>query len=177
VQAERDRYFQAKMGQERTLSGNSYQSRLKGMSNAKRLEFGFQRATGPAKGVLTELRRIDPSGTRQISAVLETRCDALGWRLEHLGVTIGTVIHGPDLSQELSDEQVGAMKAVLLERKVIFFREQNLSYEAHKNFGLRFGSLEVFPFATPPIEEAPEVLPIRSGPGSATAASNWHSGA
>jgi taurine dioxygenase len=115
------------------------------------------------------------SGMRQVSAGLEQRCDALGWQLEHLGVTIGTVIHGPDLSTHQSEEAIGAMYAVLLERKVIFFRDQDLTPGMQRDFGRRFGSLEVFPFTEPPDEDVPEILPIRSGPGYATGASNWHS--
>ena len=53
--------------------------------------------------------------------------------------------------------------------------EQDLTLDQHRDFGLRFGSLEVFPFATPPLETHPEILPISSGPGSPTGASNWHS--
>ena len=76
------------------------------------------------------------SGLRQVSAELEKRCGALGWHLEHLGVTIGTVIHGPNLSEHRSDEEIAAMYAVLLERKVIFFRDQDLSPEMQRGFGV-----------------------------------------
>ena len=124
-------------------------SNIATMSRDEKIALGVRNAGGPAKGVLTELYRMTGSYERQISEALEKRCDALGFRLEHLGVTIGTVIHGPNLAEELSDEEVAAIYCVLLERKVIFFRGQDLDYDAHKNFGLRFGSLEVFPFGMP----------------------------
>lgn len=179
-QARRDLYFQEKMSAEKlaySADKRSPQARLKGMSRAEVLEFGYKRASGPAKGVLAELRRIDPSGERQVSATVEKMTHVLGWRLEHVGVTIGTVIHGPNLShpEHLTDAEIDAMYAVLLERKVIFFRDQDLSHAAQRDFGKRFGSLEVFPFAKPPIEDYPEILPIMSGPGSPPGASIWHS--
>jgi hypothetical protein len=132
------------------------------------------KAAGPARGVMAELTRIDHSGQRQASAAVEARCAALGWSLEHLGVTIGTVIHGPDLRAHQSDEAIAAMHTVMLERKVIFFREQDIDHAQHRAFGLQFGSLEVFPFAAPPAD-FPEILPITSGRGAPTGASVWHS--
>ena len=76
------------------------------------------KSQGPARGIMAELLRIDPSGLRQTSAAVDARCGALGWELEHLAPTIGTVIRGPDLREPQSDEAIAAMKAVMLERCV-----------------------------------------------------------
>ena len=184
-QAERDRYFQEKMADERTSTVNAAAGLVLGDTNANAPTLSDTelidkflanpKSRGAARGVMAELKRIDPSGLRQTSVALEERCAALGWRLEHLGVTIGTVIHGPDLREAQSDEAIGAMHALMLERKVIFFRNQDIDYAQHRDFGKRFGSLEVFPFASPPAGEFPEILPITSGPGVPTGAASWHS--
>ena len=165
----------AKMEAVRADGRQPFAARMRGLPEEEIIADFVETGRGPARGVMTELCRIDPSGMLQLSPALAARCDAHGWRLEHLGVTIGTVIHGPDLRVPQTEQEIETMYDVLLERKVIFFREQDLTLDQHRDFGLKFGSLEVFPFATPPLETHPEILPISSGPGSPTGASNWHS--
>ena len=180
-QAERDRYFQTKMAEERNanagLGGTQTELNLatSSLSDTELIDkyLANPKMKGPARGVMAELKRIDPSGVRQCSMAVEQRCSALGWTLEHLGVTIGTVIHGPDLREAQSDEAIGVMYDLLLERKVIFFRNQDIDYAQHRDFGLRFGSLEVFPFTEPPSGEFQEILPITSGPRAPTGANGW----
>ena len=103
--------------------------------------------SGPRHGVMAELRRIDPSGQRQVSTSTEARCQALGWTLEHLGITIGTVIHGPNLELQQRPDMIRAINDVLLERKVVVFQRQNLSEAGQIEFAKNWGALEVFPFA------------------------------
>lgn len=108
---------------------------------------------------------------------MQSRCSDFGWELEHLGVTIGTIVHGPQLSQAeiMSKAQIDVLYAVLLERKVIFFRgQQGLSESQHIAFAQRFGTIEVFPFS---VREggAPEVMPLKSIGPIAGGASGWHS--
>eukprot|EP01045_Picozoa_sp_COSAG04_P011615 COSAG04_NODE_753_length_10568_cov_1.796733_5_plen_413_part_00 len=165
----------AKMEAVRADGRQPFAARMRGLPEEKVIADFVETGRGPARGVMKELCRIDASGMLQLSPALAARCDAHGWRLEHLGVTIGTVIHGPDLRVPQTEQEIETMYDVLLERKVIFFREQDLTLDQHRDFGLKFGSLEVFPFATPPLETHPEILPISSGPGSPTGASNWHS--
>ena len=128
-------------------------------------------------GTTQELRRIDPSGHRQISSGVEGRCSDFGWELEHLGVTIGTVVHGPQLSRAatMSQSEIDALYAILLERKVIFFRgQQGLSESQHIAFAQRFGTTEVFPFS---VREGgpPDVMPLKSVGPIAGGASGCHS--
>ena len=80
----------------------------------------------------------------ELSAALG--CDV---RLEHLAPTIGTVVHGVNLSAPLSDEGTAALRKLLLHRKVIFFRNQKLTTEQHLIFSRGFGPLEVHPFSAP----------------------------
>ncbi len=97
-------------------------------------------------GVALEYERM---GNRPVSADLEARADALGLRFEHIGITLGTIIHGIDLTNALTTEQVAVLRATLLERKVIFFRNQPLTEDQHVSFGRYFGELDAFPFGKP----------------------------
>ena len=63
---------------------------------------------------------------------------------------------------------------ILLEWKVIFFRDQDVSVDEHVAFGARFGELEIHPF-TPNLESHPEVVVIHHGPESKRGQNNWHS--
>ena len=173
-QAERDLYWQLKMLEERKEAAAQRAERAAKEADRaapppkKRIPFG------PAAGVAAELKRIDPSGMRQISVGLEARCDALGWRLEHLGATIGTVIHGPDLSVEQTDEAIAAIYDVLLERKMVGFRDQDITEDQQMAFGLRFGPLEIFPWAVKEDADAAILPQVSAGP-IASGASTFHS--
>jgi taurine dioxygenase len=91
-----------------------------------------------------------------------------------LSPTIGTEIHGVDLRYELDDATVAAIRDVLLRRKVIFFRDQDITTEQHIAFARRFGRLEIHP-ATPKDQQHQEVLRIAHGPQSRGTENNWHS--
>lgn len=56
---------------------------------------------------------------------------------------IGAEIEGVDLSRDLSNHQFAEVRRAFLEHKVVVFRDQNLTPEAHKAFGRRFGKLHV----------------------------------
>ena len=56
----------------------------------------------------------------------------------------------------LDDDAIAAVRAGLLEHKVLFFRDQDITTEQHLAFGRRFGDLEIHP-VTPKDQEHPEV--------------------
>lgn len=58
-----------------------------------------------------------------------------------LSAHIGAQISGVDLTRLLSADQVRAIRAALLEWRVIFFREQFLTHEQHVAFSTQFGEL------------------------------------
>lgn len=62
--------------------------------------------------------------------------------------TIGAEISGVDLSQPISDETRDQIKSALLDYKVVFFRDQNLTTEQHAAFAARFGQLYTHPNTT-----------------------------
>lgn len=88
--------------------------------------------------------------------------------------TIGAEISGIDLSKPVGGETLASLRGALLQWKVIFFRDQDITTEEHLAFARNFGDLEVHPFA-PHKEGHPEVLAIthnRERPGKEN---KWHS--
>jgi taurine dioxygenase len=65
----------------------------------------------------------------------------------------GAEIHGVDLSQPLDPALVAQIRATLLQWKVVFFRDQDLSREQHIAFGRQFGDV------TPAHPTLPAVFP------------------
>ncbi len=88
--------------------------------------------------------------------------------------SIGAYITGLDLAREQPDEVIAAIRAALLEWKVIFFRDQPLTQEEHIAFGKRFGELEIHPL-TPTDQENPEVLRIVHDKDHKGSENAWHS--
>ncbi len=62
--------------------------------------------------------------------------------------TIGAEISGVDISKPLSTEQRDAIKAAVLQYKVVFFRDQDLNEQSHAAFAAQFGPLYDYPSAT-----------------------------
>ncbi len=95
-------------------------------------------------------------------------------KIEPLTATIGAEISGVDLAEPLPDDVIAAIKAALLDWKVIFFRDQSsLDRERHIAFGRRFGDLEVHPL-TPTDQKEPEIFVLPSE-GARRAPDVWHS--
>ena len=91
-------------------------------------------------------KEYEAMGNRPVSESLQSTADAAGVTFEHLGVTVGTVLHGIDLKTPLPDAMIQLIRNTLLERKVIFFRDQNLNEDQQVGFARRFGELDAFPF-------------------------------
>ncbi len=102
------------------------------------------------------------------------KSDAALFDIKPLTPTIGAEIHGIDLSEPQDAASLAAVRAALLEWKVVFFRNQEITTEQHLAFASAFGALEVHPFA-PQKQGYPEVLAIthdRERPGKEN---TWHS--
>jgi taurine dioxygenase len=56
-----------------------------------------------------------------------------------VAVHIGAEINGVDLAGHLDDAVVAAIRAALLRRKVLFFRDQRLDHAGHVALARRFG--------------------------------------
>lgn len=91
-----------------------------------------------------------------------------------LSPAIGAEIRDLDLSEKIDSETLAALRQVLLDRKVIFFRDQEITTEQHLEFARLFGEVEVHPFL-PALPDYPEVLSLthdRERPGRENI---WHS--
>jgi len=80
-----------------------------------------------------------------------------------LSPTIGAEIRGVDCASPLSDEEIAAIRAVWLERLVVFFPDQHLDDETQIAFAGRFGELTESHPVEPQVLERREVHSIESG--------------
>ena len=83
--------------------------------------------------------------------------------VRHLSPTIGAEIRGVDCAAPLSDEEIAAIRAVWLERLVVFFPDQHLDDETQIAFAGRFGELTESHPVEPQVLERREVHSIESG--------------
>ncbi|MBK4739315.1 TauD/TfdA dioxygenase family protein [Noviherbaspirillum pedocola] len=89
---------------------------------------------------------------------------------------IGAEIRGVDLSRPMPQDQFDEVRRALLENLVIFFRDQEMTIEQHKDFGRCFGELHIHPGAPARIPEHPEILVIHADENSKHVAGEaWHS--
>jgi taurine dioxygenase len=85
--------------------------------------------------------------------------ESVGLKVTPAGPVLGAEVSGIDLERPLSPEQVTAIRTALLQHKVIFFRDQDISHEAHVAFGRNFGELEGHP-VLPTVPGHPMILDI-----------------
>ena len=91
-----------------------------------------------------------------------------------LTAAIGGEVSGVDLRTPLDDDMVGALRAALLDRLVLFFRDQPLSDDEHLAFAQRFGPLSVPPLATK-YQDRPTVTVLDQVSPKGEGADEWHS--
>ena len=88
---------------------------------------------------------------------------------------VGATISGVDLREPLASEDRDATLQALHDHGVLFFRDQDIGIEQHKEFGRRFGELHIHPAAPGP-EGHPEILVVHADENSKFVAGNaWHS--
>lgn len=92
-----------------------------------------------------------------------------------LTCNIGAEVHGVDLSQPLSDDTVEGIHDALMQHQVVFFRDQQLSHDAHKRLGRYFGELAIHS-AVAGLDDHPEIVRIHADADSNfIAGEDWHS--
>ena len=138
-----------------------------------------------ADGIRAQDRELTP-GSLAPAVYKTSTISGIELKLEPLSPSLGTVVHGIDLDQDLEkSEVVQFLRDLWLERRVIMFRDQtHLSRDGLIRFAEHFGELgahhgerDHVPSAPPTPEGYPDVLPIQSGEKNAGAASEWHSDA
>jgi taurine dioxygenase len=80
-------------------------------------------------------------------------------RVEPVAGALGAEISGVDLSRDLSDETVAAIRRAWLEHLVVFFRDQELPPARFLAFARRFGDVIEYPFVKG-LDEHPEIIPV-----------------
>jgi taurine dioxygenase len=94
--------------------------------------------------------------------------------VEPLSPTVGAEIGGVDLAQPIDDRTLAEVRRALLEYKVVFLRDQDITTDQHLAFARRFGELEVHPFA-PHKDGYPEVLLLEKNDQVGGYENVWHS--
>ena len=112
---------------------------------------------------------------RHIKAIRE-RLDAL--HFDHFEVvpqapSLGAEIRGLDLREALSPDVAADVERALIEYKVLFFRDQDITKRQHADFARNFGELEVHPFI--PQGETPEIVRFVKDEDVVGVENNWHS--
>lgn len=98
-----------------------------------------------------------------------------GIEVRRVSGALGAEISGVDLSTDLADEIIAAIRKALVEHQVIFFRGQTLTPEQQLAFGRRFGPLNVHPYVQG-MAEHPEVMEIIKEPSDRiNFGGGWHS--
>jgi taurine dioxygenase len=98
-------------------------------------------------------------------------------RVTPIGGNLGAELAGIDLRSELTDDDIEAIRAAMVEHMVVFLPDQHLDRDGHVAFGRRFGELEVFHAQAESgqvdaAESHPELLSLRSEAG--LIADVWH---
>lgn len=118
----------------------------------------------------------------RVDSDLQERAAGRGITIAPSTPTIGAEISGIDLDRPLGDAEAEIVREAWLARKVIFFRDQDISYDSHLRLGRLFGELEGHP-VIPHVEGHPHVLIIRGVEGVKLseetlvpfkAANKWH---
>ena len=87
---------------------------------------------------------------------------------------LGAEVWGVDVSQDLDDGTIAAIRGALLDHGVIFFRDQDLNVDRHKAFARRFGEIFVHPNFRG-TQSDPEVVNVVRNPGDARIVGEaWH---
>ncbi|QDQ97089.1 TauD/TfdA dioxygenase family protein [Tomitella fengzijianii] len=92
------------------------------------------------------------------------------------GTTIGAEIAGVRLDGDVDDDTMTELRQALLEWKVLFFRDQDISRADHRAFASLWGGLEQHPFFkyTQPGQTDVDVATLAKGMDSAGVENSWH---
>jgi taurine dioxygenase len=95
--------------------------------------------------------------------------------IDPVSPVIGAEVSGVDLARPLVSESFKTIHEALMTHLVLFFRDQELSFEQHKALGRQFGDLHIHP-AAPKDSAHPEILVVH-GDASVkfVAGDTWHS--
>ena len=90
-----------------------------------------------------------------------------------IGGALGAELHGVDLATNLSDKVLTVIRELLVEHEVIFFRNQNISHQQHKQMANFFGPLQTHP-AYGTVPDFPEITILESTAENPSKIEEWH---
>ena len=114
---------------------------------------------GPRRHIANQRERLDALRFDQFEATLLSPC-------------LGAEIRGVDLAKPMSPSLLDDLRTALVEFKVLFFRDQDMTGEEHAAFAANFGELEVHPFL--PGGETPNVIRFEKNEETVGVENNWH---
>ncbi len=91
----------------------------------------------------------------------------------HLTRAFGAVVSGLELTKPLPQPAIDRLSELLVERKVLFFRNQEMTPHAQRDFAARFGTLHVHPIY-PVLPDLPEILLLDNHESFLPDNDNWH---
>ena len=96
------------------------------------------------------------------------------YSLEQLTPTIGAEISNIDLSQDLSEEKLDQIYQDLIDYKVIFFRNQEISPKNHIALAKSFGEIEPPHPVYPHVKDFPEIVLLENDANNPPDTDEWH---
>ena len=95
------------------------------------------------------------------------------FEVRRLSTALGAEVGGIDLREALTDARFEALRALLHEHQVLFFRDQDITAAQHKALASRFGPLQTHP-AYPTVEGHPEVTILHHTREKPSRIEVWH---
>jgi len=86
---------------------------------------------------------------------------------------LGATIQEIDLREPLDESLTAFISQALAENEVIFFRDQDISPQQHKDFALRFGKLQSHP-VYPTVKGFPEITILENDEENPSKIEKWH---
>ncbi|MGH8034390.1 MAG: TauD/TfdA dioxygenase family protein, partial [Lysobacterales bacterium] len=86
---------------------------------------------------------------------------------------LGATVEDLDLTAPLQEADIAELKVALAEYQVLFFRDQDISYRNHRDFGTSFGTLQIHP-SYPAIDGYPEILILENDRENPSKIDQWH---
>ncbi|MDC3111549.1 taurine dioxygenase [Pelagibacteraceae bacterium] len=96
------------------------------------------------------------------------------YNLEQITPTIGAEISNIDLSQDLSEEKLDQIYQDLIDYKVIFFRNQQISPTNHIALAKSFGEIEPPHPVYPHVKDFPEIVLLENDANNPPDTDEWH---
>jgi len=95
---------------------------------------------------------------------------------EPIAASLGAEVSGVDLRRPLDDGTVQEIHAAWMRYQVLFFRDQDVTAQQHKDFAQHFGDLHVHPVLPSRAAEGhPEIVVLESNEHLPYVADSWHS--